>query len=145
MDPAGDGRAAIAASRSHCWQQCCSGLAGPLNAEGVSTALLAWIVFRENVDRHIAIGMAVIVTGAALLRVPAGVQLGSGWPSFGWEELLCTKRERPATPDPIDEIVATLHDVRPDVRRHRRPLPNHEHLERSVASGAGNWLPGHRP
>ena len=38
-----------------------------LNLEGVFTALIAWIVFRENVDRRIALGMLSIVTGGALL------------------------------------------------------------------------------
>ena len=31
-----------------------------LNLEGVLTAILAWVVFRENVDRRIALGMAAI-------------------------------------------------------------------------------------
>jgi drug/metabolite transporter (DMT)-like permease len=38
-----------------------------LNLEGVLTALLAWFVFRENVDRRVALGMVAIVTGGALL------------------------------------------------------------------------------
>lgn len=38
-----------------------------LNAEGVFTALLAWFVFRENVDRRVAIGMIAIVAGALVL------------------------------------------------------------------------------
>ncbi len=38
-----------------------------LNLEGVLTALLAWFVFRENVDRRIALGMAAIVTGGFVL------------------------------------------------------------------------------
>jgi drug/metabolite transporter (DMT)-like permease len=38
-----------------------------LNLEGVLTALLAWLVFRENVDRRIALGMAAIVAGGVLL------------------------------------------------------------------------------
>ena len=38
-----------------------------LNLEGVFTALLAWAVFRENVDRRIALGMVAIVAGGALL------------------------------------------------------------------------------
>ena len=38
-----------------------------LNAEAVFTALVAWFVFRENFDRRIALGMALIVAGAALL------------------------------------------------------------------------------
>src|SRR5689334_234987 len=35
-----------------------------LNAEGVLTALIAWFVFKENFDRRIALGMALIVAGA---------------------------------------------------------------------------------
>jgi drug/metabolite transporter (DMT)-like permease len=38
-----------------------------LNLEGVFTALIAWIVFSENVDRRIALGMFAIVTGGAVL------------------------------------------------------------------------------
>jgi len=38
-----------------------------LNLEGVFTALIAWIVFRENVDRRIAFGMFAIVAGGAVL------------------------------------------------------------------------------
>src|SRR5258706_11483483 len=38
-----------------------------LNAEGVFTALLAWFVFRENFDRRIALGMALIAMGAVVL------------------------------------------------------------------------------
>lgn len=38
-----------------------------LNAEAVFTALIAWFAFRENFDRRVALGMALIVAGAALL------------------------------------------------------------------------------
>jgi drug/metabolite transporter (DMT)-like permease len=38
-----------------------------LNFEGVFTALFAWFVFRENFDRRIAFGMALIVAGGVLL------------------------------------------------------------------------------
>ena len=38
-----------------------------LNLEGVLTALLAWFVFREHVDRRIALGMAAITVGALVL------------------------------------------------------------------------------
>jgi drug/metabolite transporter (DMT)-like permease len=38
-----------------------------LTLEGVATALLAWFVFHEHFDRRIAIGMACLVTGAAIL------------------------------------------------------------------------------
>jgi drug/metabolite transporter (DMT)-like permease len=40
-----------------------------LNLEGVFTALLAWFVFKENFDRRIAIGMALIVAGGAALSI----------------------------------------------------------------------------
>jgi drug/metabolite transporter (DMT)-like permease len=38
-----------------------------LTLEGVATALLAWFAFHENFDRRIAVGMACLVAGAALL------------------------------------------------------------------------------
>lgn len=38
-----------------------------LNAEGVLTAVLAWVVFKENVDRRIFLGMVAIVVGAMIL------------------------------------------------------------------------------
>ena len=51
-----------------------------LNLEAVLTALLAWIVFRENTDRRIVFGMAWIVAGAVVLAVPSGSRaFGYGW------------------------------------------------------------------
>ena len=41
-----------------------------LNGEAVLTALLAWIVFRENVDRRVALGMLAIVAGGVVLAWP---------------------------------------------------------------------------
>ncbi len=41
-----------------------------LNAESVLTAVLAWAVFKENVDRRIALGMAAIVAAALVLSWP---------------------------------------------------------------------------
>jgi drug/metabolite transporter (DMT)-like permease len=38
-----------------------------LNLEAVLTAAIAWLVFRENVDRRIVLGMAAIVAGGVLL------------------------------------------------------------------------------
>ncbi len=38
-----------------------------LTMEGAATALLAWFVFHENFDRRIALGMACLVAGAALV------------------------------------------------------------------------------
>ena len=38
-----------------------------LNLEGVFTALIAWLIFAENVDRRITLGMLAIVAGGAAL------------------------------------------------------------------------------
>lgn len=56
-----------------------------LNLEGVFTALLAWFVFHENFDRRIAVGMAAITAGGAVLS-------WSGRPEFGvpWGPLAIT-------------------------------------------------------
>jgi drug/metabolite transporter (DMT)-like permease len=43
-----------------------------LNVEGVLTAVLAWLVFRENADRRVVAGMAAIVLGGALLSWQPG-------------------------------------------------------------------------
>lgn len=50
-----------------------------LNLEGVFTALLAWVVFRENVDRRILLGMACIVGAGVVLsweQVPQAGGIG---------------------------------------------------------------------
>ena len=53
-----------------------------LNAEGVLTALIAWFVFRENFDRRIALGMALIVSGALVLSWPTKIELGTVLPAL---------------------------------------------------------------
>lgn len=53
-----------------------------LNAEGVFTATLAWFVFKENIDRRVALGMIAIIAGAVALTVPVGVSLGTPWPAL---------------------------------------------------------------
>ena len=53
-----------------------------LNAEGVFTALLAWFAFKENVDRRIALGMAVIVLGAVILSWPGETRFAGLWPTL---------------------------------------------------------------
>ena len=55
-----------------------------LNLEAVLTALLAWIVFRENTDRRVMLGMALIVAGAVLLALPGSPQSTH----VGWGALL---------------------------------------------------------
>jgi drug/metabolite transporter (DMT)-like permease len=47
-----------------------------LNLEGVFTALLAWFVFKENFDRRIALGMALIVAGGVVLSWPVEAGVG---------------------------------------------------------------------
>jgi drug/metabolite transporter (DMT)-like permease len=59
-----------------------SGASLLLNAEGVFTALLAWFVFKENLDRRIALGMLVIVLGAIILSWPGTADLSALWPSL---------------------------------------------------------------
>jgi drug/metabolite transporter (DMT)-like permease len=52
-----------------------------LNLEGVFTLALAWLVFRENVDRRIALGAGAILLGAVLLSAEGGgMALGWGAP-----------------------------------------------------------------
>lgn len=43
-----------------------------LNVEGVLTALLAWVIFKEKTDRQIVLGMLAIVAGGALLSWEPG-------------------------------------------------------------------------
>lgn len=51
-----------------------------LNVEGLATMAIAWLVFKENVDRRLLIGAAAILGGAILLSWqggPAGFGLGA--------------------------------------------------------------------
>jgi drug/metabolite transporter (DMT)-like permease len=62
-----------------------------LNLEGVFTAVIAWVVFREHVDRQIAAGMLAIAAGAMVLawnpqqavRLSGGALLVAG-ACLGW-------------------------------------------------------------
>lgn len=47
-----------------------------LNLEAVLTAVIAWVAFRENVDRRIFLGMAAIVAGGVLLSWDQGPRSG---------------------------------------------------------------------
>lgn len=50
-----------------------------LNVEGVLTAVIAWLVFKENADRRIVLGMLAIVAGGVLLSwEPGGATLSKG-------------------------------------------------------------------
>ena len=51
-----------------------------LNLEGLATMAIAWVAFKENVDRRLLIGAAAILGGAALLSWsggPSGLGLGA--------------------------------------------------------------------
>ncbi len=51
-----------------------------LNLEAVLTAVIAWVVFRENTDRHVVLGMLAIIAGAVLLAWPRPHEnAGLGW------------------------------------------------------------------
>ena len=51
-----------------------------LNLEGLATMVIAWLAFRENVDRRLLFGAAAILAGAVLIswRGTASVDLGAG-------------------------------------------------------------------
>jgi drug/metabolite transporter (DMT)-like permease len=50
-----------------------------LNLESVLTLAIAWIVFKENVDRRLLIGAVAIVAGAVVLSWPKDASIGIGW------------------------------------------------------------------
>lgn len=52
-----------------------------LNLEGLATMAIAWIVFRENVDRRILAGALAILAGAVTLSWSGGA-MGFGWGAF---------------------------------------------------------------
>src|SRR5262249_57283649 len=56
-----------------------------LNTEGLATMGIAWVVFRENVDRRIFLGAMAILAGALLLSWPEAA--GSG-PRLSWGSVL---------------------------------------------------------
>lgn len=49
-----------------------------LNLEAVLTALIAWLVFRENAGRRVVLGMAAIVAGGLVLAWPQGRAVAGG-------------------------------------------------------------------
>lgn len=58
-----------------------SGASLLLNAEGLFTALIAWIGFREATDRRIILGFGLIAAGAVLLSWPGQPQFAGVWPA----------------------------------------------------------------
>ncbi len=58
-----------------------------LNVEGLATMAIAWLVFRENVDRRLLLGAVAILSGALLLSWQGG---GAGFGGFGLGALFIT-------------------------------------------------------
>jgi drug/metabolite transporter (DMT)-like permease len=56
-----------------------------LNTEGLATMAIAWVVFRENVDRPIFLGAMAILAGAVLLSWPEARAIG---PQLSWGSVL---------------------------------------------------------
>jgi drug/metabolite transporter (DMT)-like permease len=50
-----------------------------LNLESVLTLVIAWVVFKENVDRRLMIGAVSIVAGAIVLSWPEDAGVGLSW------------------------------------------------------------------
>ncbi|MFJ2488336.1 DMT family transporter [Pseudomonas sp. NPDC087639] len=50
-----------------------------LNLESVLTAVLAWVVFKENADRRIVLGMIAIVLGGVVLAWPQETATAHDW------------------------------------------------------------------
>ena len=51
-----------------------------LNLEGLATMGIAWLVFRENVDRRLLLGAFAILAGAVLLSWQGGASPRAGAP-----------------------------------------------------------------
>lgn len=60
-----------------------------LNLEAVLTAVIAWVVFRENADRRIVLGMTLIVAGGVLLAIPGANQGINELSGSGFIALAC--------------------------------------------------------
>jgi drug/metabolite transporter (DMT)-like permease len=56
-----------------------------LNTEGLATMAIAWVVFRENVDRRIFLGAMAILAGAVVLSWPKAAATG---PQLSWGSVL---------------------------------------------------------
>jgi len=54
-----------------------------LNLEGLATMTIAWLIFRENVDRRLLAGAAAILAGAVVLSWRGGPE-SVGWGGFSW-------------------------------------------------------------
>lgn len=59
-----------------------SGASLLLNLESVFTAVLAWVIFRENAGRRVVLGMSAIVAGAALLSWDGSASFSTALPAL---------------------------------------------------------------
>lgn len=60
-----------------------------LNLEAVLTAVIAWLLFKENADRRIVLGMVAIVAGGVVLAWPTGETGQSRWFGPLWVAIAC--------------------------------------------------------
>jgi drug/metabolite transporter (DMT)-like permease len=58
-----------------------------LNLESAATLVIAWVIFKENVDRRLLIGAAAIVAGAVVLSWHPGAPTGAPF-SMSWGPVL---------------------------------------------------------
>ena len=95
-----------------------------LNLEGVFTAVIAWMVFKENADRRIVVGMTAIVLGGAMLSwEPGGASVSAGALLIA-RACLCGGRRRRAARSGARRrsLDYPLDAARPSPRRRTRPL-----------------------
>ena len=91
-----------------------------LTLEGVATALMAWFIFHENFDRRIALGMACLVAGAAVLSWSGQPTLSRPGRAAGHRRRLSRLGARQQS-DPQGLALRSAADRRAE-RPHRRPL-----------------------
>lgn len=60
-----------------------------LNLEAVLTAAIAWVVFKENADRQIVLGMLAIVAGGVVLSWPDQSARSVHWSGPAWVGAAC--------------------------------------------------------
>jgi drug/metabolite transporter (DMT)-like permease len=60
-----------------------------LNLESVLTAVLAWVVFKENADKRIVLGMVAIVAGGGVLSWQPGNAVAPSFASLGAIAVAC--------------------------------------------------------
>jgi drug/metabolite transporter (DMT)-like permease len=97
-----------------------------LNLEGLATMAIAWLVFRENVDRRLLVGAAAILCGAVLLSWngdalsldPGGLFIAAACLSWGIDNNL-TRKLSSADPVQVAMIKGLI-----DARTSRLPSPS---------------------